>query len=136
MDVNLRPPHDKEDTVKILLAKADIIKLNDDELVTISNWYGITGDLTQRMEAFQQIFNFKSLIITRGKDGARLLHEGVFYEHPGFKVDTVDTVGSGDAFLAGFLAAYFENRFHQALTEACAEGFLPQIRCHTPIYHG
>lgn len=136
MDVNLRPPNDKEDTVKSLLGKSDIIKLNEDELITITNWYQLTGDLTQRMSAFQQLFNFKSLIVTRGKDGARLLHEGKFYEHPGFKVETVDTVGSGDAFLAGFIAAYFGNKdLNQAITEACAVGaFVATKSGATPEY--
>jgi len=136
MDVNLRPPNDKEDTVKSLLAKSDIIKLNEDELITITNWYKLTGDLTQRMSAFQQLYNFKSLIVTRGRDGARLLHEGEFYEHPGFKVETVDTVGSGDAFLAAFIAAHFGNKdLNQAITEACAVGaFVATKSGATPAY--
>jgi len=136
MDVNLRPPNDKEDTVKSLLAKSDIIKLNEDELITITNWYRITGDLTQRMKAFQQLYKFKSLVVTRGKDGARLLHAGEFYEHAGFKVVTADTVGSGDAFLAGFLAAYFEKKdMNQALAEACAVGaFVATKSGATPEY--
>ena len=136
MDVNLRPPHDKEETVKTLLEKSDIIKLNDDELVTITDWYNITGDLAQRMHAFQKLFNFRTMIITRDKDGAWLLHEGSFYEHLGYKVATVDTVGSGDAFLAGFLAAYFEKKdMNRALTEACAAGaFVATKSGATPEY--
>jgi fructokinase len=136
MDVNLRPPFDKEETVKALLAKSDIVKLNDSELVTITDWYHISGDLSRRMHSFQQIYNVKTLIVTRGKDGAWLLHDGAFYEHLGFKVDTVDTVGSGDAFLAGFLAAYFEKKgMDQALTEACAVGAYVATRSGaTPEY--
>ncbi len=136
MDVNLRPPFDKEETVKALLAKSDIVKLNDSELVTITDWYHISGDLSRRMHSFQQIYNVKTLIVTRGKDGAWLLHDGAFYEHSGFKVDTVDTVGSGDAFLAGFLAAYFEKKgMDQALTEACAVGAYVATRSGaTPEY--
>jgi len=136
MDVNLRPPFDKEETVKALLAKSDIVKLNDSELVTITDWYRISGDLSRRMHSFQQIYNLKTLIVTRGKDGAWLLHDGAFYEHLGFKVDTVDTVGSGDAFLAGFLAAYFEKKgMDQALTEACAVGAYVATRSGaTPEY--
>jgi fructokinase len=88
------------------------------------------------MHSFQQIYNVKTLIVTRGKDGAWLLHDGAFYEHLGFKVDTVDTVGSGDAFLAGFLAAYFEKKgMDQALTEACAVGAYVATRSGaTPEY--
>ncbi|MBK6285985.1 MAG: hypothetical protein IPF54_27855 [Draconibacterium sp.] len=36
--------------------------------------------------------------VTKGDKGALLYCEGDFYEHPGFKVNAVDTVGAGDAF--------------------------------------
>ena len=38
-----------------------------------------------------------------GADGALVSHRGAIYRHEGIKVDVVDTIGSGDAFLAGFL---------------------------------
>jgi fructokinase len=136
MDVNLRPPYDVEDTVRTLLNKSDIVKLNEDELVKITDWYNISGTLTERMDMFQKSFKFKVLIVTRGKDGACLIHKGHFYQHDGFKVRTVDTVGSGDAFLAGFLAAYFERKdMNQALTAACAVGAYVATRSGaTPEY--
>jgi len=136
LDVNLRPPDYDELTVKKLIAKADILKLNDEELIVITNWYGIDGNLTQRMNAIQDVFNFDTLIVTRGKDGAYLIHDGSFYMHEGFKVNTIDTVGSGDAFLAGFLAALFSGKnMNQALTEACAIGaFVATQSGATPEY--
>ena len=45
MDVNLRPPYDTEANVKPLLEIADIVKLNDDELMKISAWYNLSGTL-------------------------------------------------------------------------------------------
>jgi fructokinase len=42
--------------------------------------------------------------VTRGSNGAALLHDGQFTEHPGFEVEVRDTVGAGDAFLAVLLA--------------------------------
>jgi fructokinase len=136
LDVNLRPPFASEDIVKTLLEKADILKLNDDELIIITNWYKLNGNIAERMHAFQKIFQFDSLIVTRGQDGAYLIHGNEFYKHDGFRVDTVDTVGSGDAFLAGFLAALFENKdMKQALTDACAIGALVATRAGaTPEY--
>lgn len=136
LDVNLRPPFACEDIVKTLLEKADILKLNDDELIIITNWYKLNGNIIERMHAFQNIFQFDSLIVTRGKDGAYLIHGNDFYKHDGYRVDTVDTVGSGDAFLAGFLAALFEKKdMMRALTEACAIGAFVATRAGaTPEY--
>jgi fructokinase len=136
MDVNLRPPYDTEEIVKTLLQKSDIVKLNDDELVTISNWYHLSGTLEERMKSLYILLNLKTLIMTMGKDGASVLHENELYHHKGFKVATVDTVGAGDAFLAGFLAALFDKKdVPQALKEACAIGaYVTSQVGATPLY--
>ena len=136
LDVNLRPPYDDKETVKILLEKADILKLNEEELITITNWYEVDGNIVRRMHALQKIYQFGTLIVTRGKDGAYLIHENVFFKHDGFMVNSIDTVGCGDAFLAGFLAALFDNKdMNQVLTEACSIGAFVATRVGaTPEY--
>lgn len=137
MDVNLRPPFDREAVVKMLLEHADIVKLNDDEMMRISDWYGMEGSLRERMEAFRTFYGLATLIVTRGKNGACLIHHGIYHEHSGYRVQTVDTVGSGDAFLAGFLAALFDGKdMTVALTEACAVGAFVATRAGaTPEYN-
>jgi fructokinase len=136
MDVNLRPPYDNENIVKELLSKSNIVKLNDDELIKVTTWYNMKGTLEVRMRALQEIFHFDILIVTRGKDGACLIQNDDFYEHKGFSVKTVDTVGSGDSFLAGFLAAIIEGKdMNSALKEACAIGaFVATQSGATPEY--
>jgi fructokinase len=42
--------------------------------------------------------------VTRGSQGAALLHDGQYSEHSGFPAEVRDTVGAGDAFLAVLLA--------------------------------
>src|SRR5450759_4392928 len=39
IDVNLRPPFNSQDVVEKLISKADIVKLNDDELKVIAGWH-------------------------------------------------------------------------------------------------
>jgi len=136
MDVNLRPPYDTEEIVKSLLLRSDIVKLNDDELMTIADWYHLSGSLEEKMKSFYTLLNLKTLIVTMGKDGASVLHENELYYHKGYKVTTVDTVGAGDAFLAGFLAAIFDNKpVPQALKEACAIGaYVTSQAGATPLY--
>lgn len=136
MDVNLRPPFNKKDIVVSLLSKANIVKLNDDELITITDWYNISGDFNDRAEGLYKILKLKALIVTRGENGACLIHNNEMYEHPGFKVKVADTVGAGDAFLAGYLAAFFDGKdMNTALAEASAIGaFVASRSGATPDY--
>ncbi|MCG2617514.1 carbohydrate kinase [Terrimonas sp. NA20] len=103
VDINLRQPFFGEALIGQLLQHAAIAKLNSDELDLLSRWWAIEGDLKDRMSWLQQRFNLDTVIVTRGAEGAAVFHEDSMYEHPGYKVNVVDTVGSGDAFLAGFL---------------------------------
>ena len=137
MDVNLRPPFDTKEIVKNLLSKSDIVKLNDEELITISEWYQLAGTMDERIISLSGLLlKLKTLIVTKGKNGASVLHMNQLYSHSGYKVTTADSVGAGDAFLAGFLAALFDGKeISQALKEACAIGaFVASCPGATPLY--
>ncbi|MEI6061936.1 MAG: carbohydrate kinase [Bacteroidota bacterium] len=136
MDVNLRPPYDTEANVKPLLEKADIVKLNDEELMKITAWYNLPGTLEERIRSFGKLLNIETLIVTMGANGAFVLHKNELYHHKGFKVATEDSVGAGDAFLAGFLAAFFDGKdISTALNEASAIGaFVASQPGATPDY--
>jgi len=58
------------------------------------------------------------------------------YEHPGFKVKAVDTVGAGDSFLASLIANLAKNENQQkALEYACATGaFVASQKGAVPDY--
>ncbi|MCF8431159.1 MAG: carbohydrate kinase, partial [Melioribacteraceae bacterium] len=103
-DVNLRPPFDEELIVRRSLQKATLVKLNDDEVKVLSKWFKIFDDHHQFCKLLSVKFKLDGVCITRGANGAALFYEGKFYEHPGFKVDVKDTVGSGDSFLAALLS--------------------------------
>ncbi len=115
-DVNLRPPYDDAAIVKDSLAVADFVKMNDDEFARVYEWTtGEAGpkDLADPDAARSALarladqLELAALCVTRGAHGAVLLNAGSFFAHPGFRVRVGDTVGAGDAFLAGFLDAYF-----------------------------
>jgi fructokinase len=85
---------------------------------------------------FAEQYNTGMVCVTKGEKGALLYSAGEFYEHPGFKVNAVDTVGAGDAFLAGLIAAIFEGKsYSDALINACATGaFVATQAGATPKY--
>jgi fructokinase len=137
IDVNLRQPYDTREIVEQLILKSDIVKLNDEELGVFGQWYNKhKHDEKSLVKWFAEEYNSKMVIVTKGDKGALLYSDGEFYEHPGFKVDAVDTVGAGDAFLAGFIAALSEGKTNdKALEFACAAGaFVASKAGATPEY--
>lgn len=137
VDVNLRKPYDTKEIVEMLLLKSDIVKLNDDELAVLARWHDqFSFDEKSMVEWFAKQFNSQMVIVTKGDRGALLYSGGEFFSHPGFIVEAVDTVGAGDAFLAGFIAAIFEGKSNEeALEFACATGaFVASKAGATPEY--
>ncbi|AHF15779.1 carbohydrate kinase family protein [Niabella soli] len=123
LDINLRPPHFDQHTIEALLNEATILKLNENELELVCGWYGFTGTMWEQAAALSEKFSIKDTVVTRGAAGAAYFANGSYYEHPGFKVEVVDTVGSGDAFLAGFLSQLQkQNSPEAALAFACRLG--------------
>jgi fructokinase len=63
------------------------------------------------------------VIVTMGGDGALVNHNGKLHRHEGIKVEVADTIGSGDAFLAGFLHQLLNDKsVEEALAFASAIG--------------
>ncbi|MDB5205886.1 MAG: hypothetical protein JWR72_961, partial [Flavisolibacter sp.] len=103
LDVNLRPPNYHRIDVEYLITKADILKVNIAELRLITGWFGRCTTTEESTRLLQDQFNLETVIVTLGGDGAIINHRGTMYRHEGIKVNVADTVGSGDAFLAGFI---------------------------------
>ncbi|MCF3109991.1 carbohydrate kinase [Niabella sp. CC-SYL272] len=123
MDINLRPPHFTQEIIEALLDKATVLKLNENELELLSGWYHFAGNTREQAAALGRRFSIRDIMITRGADGAAYYTDGAFYEHPGIEVAVVDTVGSGDAFLAGFLSRLQKGSSPEAALEfACRLG--------------
>ena len=123
LDINLRKPHYEKKVLEYLMQHADILKLNTDELQLLGEWYGLPGGENEQMQVLQERFHLNTIITTRGDRGASVLQNGTYVEHPGFKVQVADTIGSGDAFLAGFISRIILRRgIPEALEFACKMG--------------
>lgn len=109
LDINLRTPHYNKKLVKELLEKADFVKMNYAELELITGWFNDFSSIEDRIKCIRDKFSLSSIVVTMGGDGAMLYMNGDVIMHKGFKVDVVDTVGSGDAFLAGVLSKLLDN---------------------------
>lgn len=111
-DVNLRPPFYSKDMICSLLSMTDLLKLNEEEMWIISDWLASpTGDIDEQIGHLQTHFpNIKEIILTRGGLGAVYFSNTEQIRVSAYPVEIKDTVGSGDAFLAGFLASKMKGR--------------------------
>lgn len=138
LDINLRAPHYNRKIVEQLLQKADFVKMNLAELELITGWFSNHTSIEDRMKSIREKFHISNMVVTMGGDGAMLFMEGNVVKHQGFKVDVVDTVGSGDAFLAGLLSQLLDNTgSDDALEFASGLGaFIATQRGACPEYNG
>lgn len=129
LDVNLRPPHYTHEGISRLMEQCHILKLNHAELELISSWLGDYLSREDKVRAIARQYHIKTIVVTMGAEGALLYMNEHFYYHPGFRVQVADTIGSGDAFLAGFLSSLIHGRApEQCLAYANAAGALVATR--------
>ena len=105
-DINLRQGFYTKDTLCNSMRKCNILKINDEELVTVSRMFGYPGiDLQDKCWILLAKYNLKMLILTCGVNGSYVFTPGEvsFVETP--KVEVADTVGAGDSFTAAFVAS-------------------------------
>ncbi len=105
-DINLRQGFYTPEVLCRSFEKCNILKINDEELVTVSRLFGYPGiDLQDKCWILLAKYNLKMLILTCGVNGSYVFLPGKvsFVETP--KVEVADTVGAGDSFTAAFVSA-------------------------------
>jgi 2-dehydro-3-deoxygluconokinase len=70
--------------------------------------FGVPDDLEDGVTALHERFRPDITIVTLGDDGV-IAYDRQLYRQPAPPVETVDPIGSGDAFTAGFIAGYLED---------------------------
>lgn len=108
LDPNIRPnfipdPAAHRARMMRMVAMADIVKLSDEDLA----WFGESGDAGEIAQRWLGL-GPKLILVTRGGDGATGYSTTATVKVPARRVEVVDTVGAGDTFNAGVLAALNE----------------------------
>ncbi|NTD99213.1 carbohydrate kinase [Agrobacterium tumefaciens] len=106
-DINLRPPFFNKNLLSDLMKRADIIKFNESELQMVQILFG--GSLINEKEQVrfvQDRFNIPEVIVTKGEFGASYYRMDQSFHAWGSEVKVNDTIGSGDSFLAAFIASH------------------------------
>ncbi|MGZ5197864.1 MAG: PfkB family carbohydrate kinase, partial [Kaistella sp.] len=93
------------DTLMLMIAKTDVITINDEEARQLSGEYSLVK-AAKKIHAMGPEF----VIIKKGEHGALLFHEGKIFAIPALPLEEVfDPTGAGDTFAGGF-AAYLAKK--------------------------
>jgi fructokinase len=111
LDLNLRPDCWTPESVRSSIAAADVLKLNDGEMDAVASLYGFDGPFLRLARELLDRTRLELLVVTLGEGGAFALpRAGAPVYAPAFAAQVVDTVGSGDAFTAGFIHGLLEGK--------------------------
>lgn len=136
-DINLRQHFYSKELVHESLLLSNVLKLNDDEVRIISQYYDnkFTNDQDFCRQILQK-YNLEVLILTKGTEGSYVFTAQETSYQPTPKVHVADTVGAGDSFTASFIASYLRGNHiaeaHQLAVEVSAyvctqHGAMPQL---------
>ena len=136
-DINLRQHFYNKDIICESLRRCNVLKINDEELVTIGRLFGYPGlDIENKCWLILGKYNLDMLVLTCGVNGSYVFAPGFssFQETP--KVEVVDTVGAGDSFTGTFCASILKGKSiaeaHKLAVEVSAyvctqSGAMPEI---------
>ena len=110
-DINLRQNFYTPEVIQDSLQRCNILKINDEELVTISRLFGYPGlDIRNKCWLLLGKYDLKMLVLTCGVNGSYVFTPGHVSFQPTPKVDVADTVGAGDSFTGSFCASILRGR--------------------------
>ena len=136
-DINLRQGFYSEEIISDSISRCNILKINDEELVTVSRIFGYPGiNLKDKCWILLGKYNLKMLILTCGVNGSYVFTPGSISFLPTPVVKVEDTVGAGDSFTAAFVSSILKgcpikeahNRAVQTSAYVCTQsGAMPVL---------
>ena len=102
-DINLRQHYYSSELIETLLKRANVFKINIDEMAVIRPLFNLNGTDEEVCRALMRRYNLKYVIFTAGEKFSTVYapDETSYFETPAVKV--ADTVGAGDSFSAAFV---------------------------------
>jgi len=105
-DINLRAPFYNQQLIEEMISSCQTLKINDDELAVVASWLGDESMTeVQNIETmFRRFTGLREVVLTKGAQGASYYSPQEVIHVDALKIKVRDTVGSGDSFLAAFIA--------------------------------
>lgn len=102
-DVNLRGTYYSAELIDGLLKKANVFKINDEEINVLKELFGISGTVDDICKTFIEKYGLKYMIFTAGDKFSAVYTPSEKSYLPTPKVKVADTVGAGDSFSGAFV---------------------------------
>ncbi|MGZ8212923.1 MAG: carbohydrate kinase family protein [Methylosarcina sp.] len=99
-DINLRQNYYNKEIINDSLKAANVLKINDEELKTVSDLFGWVGSEEELLQQIVKNYNLRLGVLTKGEKGSILLDANGISRHSGYSVTVKDSVGAGDSFTA------------------------------------
>ena len=120
--INLRAPFFDDLLIRKSITLCTVLKISDEELHRVCQACEI--DLSQSDESvlseLRTKFELDLVVMTRGADGAMLIHPNGVVQQPGVPATVIDTVGAGDSFTASMTLGLLAGKgYPQILVDAC-----------------
>lgn len=110
-DINLRQHFYSKEVVSYSLQRCNVLKINDEELIIVSDLFGYNDTDMQRVsKRLLKEFNLKMVILTCGINGSYVFTPETESFQATPKVEVADTVGAGDSFTGTFCAAILKGK--------------------------
>ena len=110
-DINLRQGFYNAEILENSMRRCNILKINDEELVTVSRMFGWPGiDLEDKCWLLLGKYNLQMLILTCGINGSYVFTPGSYSFRETPVVEVADTVGAGDSFTAAFISSILKGK--------------------------
>ena len=110
-DINLRQNFYTKETLQESIKSCNILKINDEELVTLGRLFGYPGlDIENKCWLILGKYNLKMLVLTCGVNGSYVFTPGAMFFQETPRVEVADTVGAGDSFTATITAALLHEK--------------------------
>jgi fructokinase len=112
LDINLRKDCYTLETIENSLRRADVLKLNRDEIGKLGKMLNLpSSDILAFCDSIFKSYPVKTTLITLGESGVLCASKDSAPTYvPGCQVQVADTIGAGDAFSAGFIIKYLEKK--------------------------
>ncbi|WP_019991880.1 bifunctional 2-dehydro-3-deoxygluconokinase/2-dehydro-3-deoxygalactonokinase [Natronorubrum tibetense] len=94
-------PDDARETLTRLFPGIDVLVIAARDARTV---LGFEGDPRQLAHKLGSQYDFTTVIVTRGSEGAIGWHDSVVHDQEAYETETVSPIGTGDAFTGAFIA--------------------------------
>lgn len=120
-DINIRQHFYSKELIESCLEKANVFKINDEELELLRPMFALEGSSEEVCRWFMDTYALRYLILTAGSDYSTIFSGSDISTIKTPKVTVADTVGAGDSFSGAFVYAILTGKSLQEAHQSAVD---------------